>query len=139
MLNSPNFMCPREPFGFGSYSATPPLYSYTHYVINQRLSGIPGHATYKKWRKQAQLTKPSEVLLLIDSRNKSNYIISGSSATGGGAGFRHGNNKQGGDVYYGDANIAYGDGHAGTESFKQVNTLTRLDEGYNTKSGAPQE
>jgi prepilin-type N-terminal cleavage/methylation domain-containing protein/prepilin-type processing-associated H-X9-DG protein len=124
---APSFTCPREADALG-------LYSYTQYLINARLSGVPG-GTYNKWRKLSQLTKPSRALLLTDSRNKTNYIVSGSSATGGGVGFRHGNSKTTAAIYYGDANIAYTDGHAGTESFKEVNTLTRLDEGYDTRAG----
>ena len=124
---APSFTCPREADALG-------LYSYTQYLINARLSGVPG-GTYNKWRKLSQLTRPSRALLLTDSRNKTNYIVSGSSATGGGIGFRHGNSKVTAAVYYGDANIAYSDGHAGTESFKEVNTTTRLDEGYDIKVG----
>lgn len=129
LINSPNFMCPREPFGFGSYAATPPLYTYTHYTINARLSGVPG-GSYEKWRKLSQLTRPSIALLLLDTSFKSGYSITGKGA----AGFRHGNNKQGGTLYYGDANIAYADGHAGTETYNQL-TDTRFNEGYNTAIG----
>ncbi|MFA7231698.1 MAG: DUF1559 domain-containing protein [Victivallaceae bacterium] len=129
VTKAPSFTCPRENVGFGSYSATPPLYAYTHYGINARLSGVPG-GTYKKWRKLSQLTKSSEAILLLDSRVQNSYQISSAPTTGVTIGFRHGNTN-----FFGDANIAYTDGHVNTRGFKTLNSSTKLEDGYNVTSG----
>jgi len=129
LISAPSFTCPREAVGFGSYSATPPLYAYTHYGINARLSGVPG-GTYKKWRKLSQLTKSSEAILLLDSRVKNSYQISNAPIDGVTIGFRHGNTN-----FFGDANVAYADGHANTRGFKTLNSSTRLEDGFNITSG----
>ena len=136
--NSPSFVCAREPVGLGPYTATPPLYSYTHYAINARLTGNPEFATtgltsdtnaYRAaWRKLSQLTKPSKAIVIMDSKLQNTYLISGSISTY--VGFRHGASNA-----VGDATVSYADGHAGTESLKTLKANADLEVGFNTAVG----
>lgn len=136
--NSPSFVCAREPVGFGPYTATPPLYSYTHYAINARLTGNPefaatglpsdANAYRATWRKLSQLTKPSKAIVIMDSKVQNTYLISGSISTY--VGFRHGASNA-----FGDATVSYADGHAGTESLKTLKANADLEAGFNTAVG----
>jgi prepilin-type N-terminal cleavage/methylation domain-containing protein/prepilin-type processing-associated H-X9-DG protein len=142
-INSPSFACPREPTGFGHYTATPPLYTYSHYVINARLSGNPVFAAtdsptdtnaYRaKWRKLSHLTKPSRAILILDSKIKNTYVLSDSISQN--VGFRHGSAR-----FLGDANVTYADGHVNTRNTNTLNLQTgdkekSLEEGINTAAG----
>lgn len=136
--NSPTFVCAREPVGFGLYTATPPMYSYTHYAINARLTGNPEFVTtglpsdtnaYRAtWRKLSQLTKPSKVIVIMDSKVQNTYLIASSISSY--VGFRHGTSN-----IYGDATVSYADGHAGTESLKTLRANADLEVGFNTAFG----
>lgn len=118
------FVCPRETVGFGLYTATPPLYSYTHYAINARLSGNPqfaatasmadANAYRAAWRKPMHLTDPAKAVLIMDSRTKSTYLIYDTLINN--VGFRHGAAS-----LYGNANVSYADAHVdsvGTSTLK---------------------
>lgn len=136
--NSPSFVCAKEPVGFGLYTAVPPLYTYTHYAINARLTGNPEFAAtglpsdtnaYRAtWRKLSQLTKPSKVIVIMDSKVQNTYLISSSISTY--VGFRHGTSSA-----YGDATVSYADGHAGVESLKTLKANADLEAGFNTAVG----
>lgn len=133
VTKAPSFSCQREPLALGPTANG--LYSYTHYAINFRLSGNPDFTAssdkYRaKWRKLSLLTKPSAAILILDSRTKNNFGISSAPPAGDTIGFRHGNTN-----YYGDANVAYADGHADVRSYKTLNASTQLDDGINIEVG----
>ncbi len=132
------FVCPREIVGFGLYTATPPLYTYTHYAINARLSGNPqlaatasmadANAYRAAWRKPSHLTDPAKAILIMDSRTKSTYLIYDTLLTN--VGFRHG-----AAIYYGNANVSYADGHVDSVGTSTLKINSDLQIGVNTAGG----
>lgn len=72
-----NFICPEVPEGFGHYNKD--LYYYTHYAINNWLSGKATTGTpdaRNRWRRLSGLTNPSEAMLICHNNSKSNFTIS---------------------------------------------------------------
>ena len=80
------FVCPSEVVPFGSYSAS--KFLYTHYLLNQQLSGRYGETrpVYGSIHRMNCLTNPAEAIFAGDSLTTSTW--EGRSATG--FAYRHG-------------------------------------------------
>lgn len=61
------FVCPGEGRPFGAYSQK--YFQYTHYAINARLSGYhTGNSAINKRRKVSELSSPTKVIFVMDSK-----------------------------------------------------------------------
>ena len=89
------FRCPSETGKFGSYNVG--LFSYTHYGVNSRITGLTAPL-----RKNSQVKQPSIAIMFGDLLRKDNFAI----RYGDYISFRHG-----GTDPIGRANFCYLDGH----------------------------
>jgi prepilin-type N-terminal cleavage/methylation domain-containing protein len=113
-----SFVCPGEPEQFGAYSDG--KYTYTHFNMNQLLSGNPGNSAPERriWRKISALTQPGEAIFAADTKRKDNYAMDYTQYFA----FRHGGadaraSALDAPVSKGRANIVCMDGHVMSKSY----------------------
>jgi len=131
------FGCPSETVPGGSYSATPPLFEYSHYGSNLNLSGVGymsgGVLSWAPYypRKTNIVSCPSIAVLVVDSNARQSLGIVGGIL---GLAYRHGayDPRRPVNVYQdayatlplsafkGRANVLYFDGHAAGRKIKDL-------------------
>jgi len=118
-----NFRCPGENVPPGSYTDTPPLFSYTHYGVNTYLGG--GLISNYPYRKVNAATQPSIALFAADLNTRSSPAITRSNPGYYWLAFRHGTNDPRPvtssyteayailphSAFKGQTNVLYFDGH----------------------------
>lgn len=112
------FMCPAEMIGFGSYADG--KYSYTHYAINVRFTGMTidtSAAFYPFMRKISAVKQPGEVIHTADHKSKNVYYISYYTNFA----YRHGGS---------DVGIEYFDGHVANVPREKLSANSVLEQGY---------
>jgi prepilin-type processing-associated H-X9-DG protein len=115
-----SFACPSEPTGFGSYTATPPMFLYTHYAMNTWLFWGGG-------RKLSSVASGSKAIFAADNCTFDNYMVGWINFLS----YRHGryynpyrtaNQTSPTLLWPGTSNVVYVDGHVTNSSYL---TLTK--------------
>jgi len=137
------FTCPAEMTPLGSSMDTPKKFNYTHYAVNQFLSGgdlgEPAQAVYA--RKASSLLSASQALQFADQGGFARFTLSSKAQLLLAA--RHGKNgveKIDNDFKWyfrgaGKINTVYADGHAETESGQEIQNKGTGDGYYPLKRG----
>lgn len=113
------FVCPSEPAGFGSYSGTPPGFTFTHYTLNQY--------TYDGGQKMVSISKPTIAIHIADNPNYDRNSADGIKHLS----YRHGHDyfartwanqaaNSANDSTPGRTNIAFMDGHASANTHAKL-------------------
>ena len=114
------FVCPTEKIPTGANS---PNFQYTHYGINYRFTHYSAPV-----RKMATASKPSDVVMQMDSNVRASYAIKEDKYTTNGPSPRHERNK---------SNTSFLDGHAETRLWSQDTYRTeKLTAGFRNSCSA---
>ena len=112
-----SFTCPGEQVSLGATG-----YKYTHYLVNNRLTGAEGssNVVFRRWRKLSAVTQATKAIYAADNIRRDSY----SNTTTGFFAYRHGG---GGDsrvspsaisMSKGQANMVFVDGHVTSSTYQ---------------------
>jgi prepilin-type N-terminal cleavage/methylation domain-containing protein/prepilin-type processing-associated H-X9-DG protein len=134
------FSCPGEQV---KQNWSPGGYEFTHYMINNRLTGyLGGSSYYNKWRNISALTQPTVAIFAADTIRRDTYANGFVRYMG----FRHGGDdpritSTNISASKGGANIVFMDGHVGRKKYQELyidgasSGNGALKNGYNTSKG----
>ncbi len=136
-----SFTCSGSKVKLGNYNNG--LYSYIHYMSNNRLTGRDNSTTnaYTRWRNLAAIYKPTVAVYVADGIYRSSYVNTLINYFG----YRHGgsDNRIGPSVIAGTttgrANIVFVDGHVSSTTYQEFlisgSKYLPLDAGFYREQG----
>lgn len=135
-----SFSCPGEQVPLGENSDG--HYKYTHYMVNNRLTGAEGssNVAFRRWRKLSAITKTSKAVFAADGIRRDTYANTSIDYFA----YRHGSadpraSSTGLTATQGQSNIVFIDGHVDSSTYQNFllngSKTLPLDEGFVREKG----